>query len=292
MVDAAGGMVPEMHFRNKDVAFYYDYTRRFYRFFWHGKTNALHYGFHDDSTKTPAEELLKTIELTAKAGGIRQTDVVADLGCGVGGSAFWIVKNCGSEVFGITLSKSQCKKAVRLSREYGLQKKTHFTSGDYFNTGYKSESFDVTFGTESLCYGQYNVEQLTKEIYRITKQGGKVVITDGFLGKELLTVEEELGVRKFCEGFVLNKLITPEAFMKALESAGLRNIKFDDWTEQVLPTAKRMYSLTKKWHSFIFFVTKLGLVPEIILKNNVTGQIQLKLFTERTLVYGCITAQK
>lgn len=292
MQTANDATVSKFDFTNKNVAYYYDYTRRFYRVFWHGKTNALHYGFHDETTKTPADELLRTIELTAKAGAIKETDVVADLGCGVGGSAFWIAKNCGAEVFGITLSKSQCEKAVRLSREYSLQKATHFTSGDYFNTGYKSESFDVAFGIESLCYGQYNVEQLAKEMYRITKQGGRVVVTDGFLGKESLTDEEAFGVGKFCEGFVLNKLITPQAFMRALESAGFRDIKFDDWTEHVLPTAKRMYSLTRQWHSFIVFVTRLGLVPEIILKNNVTGQIQLKLFTERTLVYGCITAQK
>jgi cyclopropane fatty-acyl-phospholipid synthase-like methyltransferase len=282
----------ESGFTNKNVAYYYDYTRRFYRVFWHGKTNALHYGFHDETTKTPADELLRTIELTAQAGEMRETDVVADLGCGVGGSAFWIAKNRGAQVHGITLSESQYKKAVRLNEEYGLQEKTHFKVGDYFNTGYETDAFDVAFGIESLCYGQYDVERLVTELYRITKPGGRVVVTDGFLGKEVLTSSEEKAVDQFCEGFVLNKMITPQVFMNALREVGFMDVKFEDWTEQVLPTADRMYALTKKWHAFIILITKLRLVPDIILKNNVTGLVQRDLFKQRTLVYGCITAKK
>jgi cyclopropane fatty-acyl-phospholipid synthase-like methyltransferase len=279
-------------FKNKDVAFYYDYTRLFYRVFWHGKTNAIHYGFHDETTKSPEQELLRMIEKTAQAGSIKEDEMVADLGCGIGGSAFWIAQNCCAQVCGITLSSSQYQKAIRIRKKLGLEKRTGFKVGDYFCTEYEDAHFDVVFGLESLCYGQHRVKELAQEMYRISKPGGRIVVTDGFLGKDLLSENESRDVDTFCKGFLINKMITPEKFIEALTEVGFRDVTYADWTMQVLPTADRMHTLTRKWHWFIVLVTALRLIPDVILKNNKTGIIQKKLFTERTLVYGCITAKK
>ncbi len=280
----------EVH-RSK-VQGYYDYTRRFYRVFWHGKTNALHYGFHDESTKDHESALVRAIEKTAMAGSITKADVVADLGCGIGGSAFWIAKYIGAKVEGITLSKEQFRKAIKLSKKFLLETKTKFKIGDFFHTEYRDSNFDVVIGIESLCHGQYKVSELAQELYRITKTGGRLVVTDGFLSEQEADERTKEKIKLFENGFVIEKLVTVDAFKEALLQAGFRDISFTDWTENIMPSAEKMYRITKRWHGFIVLATRLKMIPDIILKNNITGQVQLELFSKRMLVYGCIVAKK
>ena len=276
----------------KTVQKYYDYTRRFYRVFWHGDTNALHYGFYDESTKTHKEALLKTIAVTSVAVKITSSDKVVDLGCGIGGSAFWIARNIGARVMGITLSGGQYEKAKKLCSKYGLEAKVDFVQGNFFSTSFADEQFDVAIGVEALCHGQHMIDELAREMFRIVKRGGRIAVMDGYLGTKELSESEKKDVKVFEEGFALVEMITPDTFIEALGRVGFREVFFTDYTENILPTGEKMYMLAARWHTFIKIMTTLHIIPDIILKNNNTGLVQEKLFKQRALVYGCITAKK
>ena len=283
-------MAPDIEL--KIVQKYYDYTRRFYRLFWHGDTNALHYGFYDKDTKTHKEALLKTVAVTVAEAQITSHNKVVDLGCGIGGTAFWIAKNIGAKVTGITLSEGQYVKAKQLCSKYGLEEKVEFVQGNFLSTPFADEQFDVAIGIEALCHGHHVVDELAREIFRILKPGARIAVMDGYLGTKELSESEKKDVKVFEEGFALVKMITPDAFIAALQRAGFKEVAFTDYIENILPTAEKMYKLAKQWHIFIRVVTALHLIPDIIIKNNHTGLVQKKLFKQRALVYGCITAKK
>jgi tocopherol O-methyltransferase len=271
---------------------YYDYTGRFYRRFWHGETNAIHYGVFDTEHTDFFTALINTNRKTAKALDLRPTDIVADFGSGVGGSAFWIAREIGAKVYGITLSEHQFATAMKLRGMYHLESKTEFKTGNYFNTGYDPETFDAVYGIEALCYGQCRITELASEMYRVLKPGGRVASTDGYVGKESLSKEETKKLRIFEKGFVMGEMITVEAFMVALQEAGFVEVLFQDLTENILPTALQMYTMTKRWYLLTLVLTKLGIVPQLMLDNNITGQVQLDLFQRQVLRYGIITAKK
>jgi len=186
----------------------------------------------------------------------------------------------------------QYKKAQELQKRKKLEEKTHFVQKDFFETGFNDASFDVAWGHEALCYGQCRVQELANELYRILKPDGRLVVADAYVGKEELTESEKNDLAIFCEGFALVSMITKETFISALKKAGFTNVKYVDWTNNILPTASHMYNLTKRWNWFIRLCVRLHLVPELLLKNNKTGMVQKKLFEERTLEYGCILAHK
>lgn len=278
---------------NKEVVKrYYNYTRIFYRLFWHGDTDSLHYGFYDETVKNHREALLKTIEVTAQSANVSSGDEVVDLGCGVGGTAFWITKNIGAHATGITISEAQYKKAKRLRAKYGLEANTEFVLGDFFHTPFFGDNFDVIVSIEASCYGQYAIDALAREMYRILKPGGRIAIMDGYLGTKELTSVEQKQVRDFEVGLALQKMITPDAFMSALKKVGFLDVSFSEYTENVLPTAKYMAALTSRWHALTKLLTRLKIVPSLVLKNNIAGQVQYELTKNRALVYGCITAKK
>ncbi|MEK7118311.1 MAG: class I SAM-dependent methyltransferase [Patescibacteria group bacterium] len=88
----------------KKIEDYYDYTLNFYKLFWHGDTRAVHYGIWDEQTKNLRDALFDMNKFLAEKANIRRGEKVLDAGCGVGGSAFWLVENLGAQVVGITIS--------------------------------------------------------------------------------------------------------------------------------------------------------------------------------------------
>lgn len=63
----------------KAIKEYYDYTLPFYRFFYHKDTNALHYGFWDNSVKNHQEALLNVNKFLAETVKIKSDDIILAL---------------------------------------------------------------------------------------------------------------------------------------------------------------------------------------------------------------------
>jgi cyclopropane fatty-acyl-phospholipid synthase-like methyltransferase len=67
---------------------YYDSTKFEYEHFWARGSQAIHFGYFDQSTKGHQLALLKMNEILAGIAGVQPSDMVLDAGCGYGAVPF------------------------------------------------------------------------------------------------------------------------------------------------------------------------------------------------------------
>lgn len=277
----------------KPIVEYYEYMVPFYRMFWHGRSEGVHYGYWSKTTKSLSDSIINMNRILADLGHIQKSDRVLDAGCGVGGSAVWLAKRYGVRVSGITISPRQKAEACALAERTGVSDLVSFSIQDYLHTNFPPNSFSVVWGLESMCYAQHTANALANEMYRVLVSGGRIVIADGFVGKNgSLSEKEKANIRIFEEGFALTKLITPDEFSQALVCAGFKNVIYKDVTENILPTSRHMALRCAATLPFAWLGEVLGLTSGILTKNNRTGIVQQKLFKSRSLVYGTFFAEK
>lgn len=281
-----------LKFMDKEIiAKYYDYTVPFYKLFYHRGANALHYGFWDESVTNHQEALLNVNKFLAKTANIKADDVVLDAGCGIGGSSIWLAKNYGAKVVGITISDKQLEKAKNLSLKNNVGLITNFYKRDFLNSDFENESFSVVWAIESVCHAE-DKKDFIKEAYRILRNGGRLVVDDGFLLRQPKDNLEEKHYFEFLEGMALPNLALESEFKKSLEEVGFKNIKIYDKANETLPSAKKLYSMCRIGYPFSWLTEKLHLTPSLITKNNLAGIAQYKIIKSGLAAHRVFYAEK
>ena len=210
-------------FDQKDIAAYYDQTEVHYQRFWDlEKSKALHYGIWDKETKSFKESLLNTNKELAGKAQIRETDMVLDAGCGVGGSAFFLAKKYGCTVKGISLSTKQIMKANQNSIASNLNHLLSFEKKDFCKTGYPENSFDVVWALESMGSAKNKVDFI-KEVKRLLKKGGRLILADYFKTSDYL-IEKETIMKTWLNGWAISDIETANSFKKELENGGFYSL--------------------------------------------------------------------
>jgi len=227
-------------FSNNDISRYYDLSEVHYRKTWRlDKSHSLHYGYWDHSVKNFHEALLNINKVLAEMAEIKEEENILDAGCGVGGSSIWLAKEKKCFVTGISLNENQINKAIALANEFGVPEKVLFEQKDYANTFYPANSFDVVWAIESICYAADKSDFL-KEANRVLKPGGRLIIAD-FFKKKGLNHEDADRVKKWAACWAINDFATKEGFDNELKEIGFSNIAWQDATEAILPSAKKLY---------------------------------------------------
>jgi len=235
--------------------------------------------------------LLNTNKFLAEQADIKPGERVLDAGCGVGGSAFWLAKNRGVHVTGITLSERQLAKAKELAAKLGLEKQTEFSLQDYTKTDFPDGSFDIVWAIESVCYAVEKPDFLC-EAYRLLKYGGRLVVADGFLEREPEQENEKRMLKNFLHGWALDNLAASRKFEGMLHAVGFHDVQNWDKTEDILPTAIALWRMSRFSLPLSIFTTWLGLTPQLLVGNNKAGIDQLPLFQNRVLTYRIFLAEK
>ena len=227
-------------FSQQDIADYYNQTMHHYRVWWKmDELLSVHYGIWDSKTKNFAEALQNTNKTMAALCGIKTGQKVLDAGCGVGGAAFYLARTLNCEVIGISLSEKQIALAQSRAQQYGLQQSCNFSIGNYLQTGFSDQQFDLIWACESLCYANdYSV--FLKEAHRLLRPGGKIVLSDYFLTKKGLS--DPYGyLKKWGETWAISKFNHAETFQHSVENNGFKTIESKDFTEKIRKSAKRLY---------------------------------------------------
>lgn len=283
----------KMDEQKKKIAQYYDITLPYYRLFWHrdSESNALHYGFWEEDTKTVKDALINENRFLAELAGITTGTKVLDAGCGIGGSAIWLAKNKGASVVGITLSERQLEKARELAEKHGVSNKTEFYLKDFTNTEFPDDSFDVVWAIESVCHVE-DKKVFLREAYRLLKSGGKVMVADGFLWRESQSELEKSIYKDFLAGLVLPNLANVEQFRNDMKLIGFGNVKFLDKTKETEPSSRILYRRVKLFYPIAKFLNFLRIIPDLLIKNSKAGLAQWKLVKSGLGGYGVFYGEK
>lgn len=285
------GIVNSKTFSSKDIASYYDVSEDHYMYFWDlNQSYALHYGYWDSTTTTFREALANINKILAEKVCISEGMKVLDAGCGIGGSSIWLAKNKRANVTGITLSAKQAARANAYVKEIGL-KNVEFLVQDFTRTNFDEESFDVVWAIESVCHAS-NKEDFIKEAYRLLKPGGRLIIADFFLVKEI-NLKDQLAINAWGHGWAVPFFENKNIFFEMLLASNFSNVEILDRTQHIRKSAKRLYYafflgwvISKVYNLFNRGTTEFS-------KNNVyTAYYQYKTLKKKLWQYCIVDAQK
>jgi len=272
---------------NKKTEEYYDDIQILYNILW---SKNLHYGFWDKGTKKLSNAVENTNRFVSELLDLQENDYVLDSGCGVGASSFFMAKNFGVKIMGITLSSKQIKQARKDAKKLHLGNSVSFEKMDFNNTKFKDETFTKIFSIESACHACNKLDFL-REAYRLLTTGSKIVIADGFLIKKSLSEKEKEIYDKCLLGWKVDNLSLKDDFLNDLRRVGFKNIKFYDKTDEVMPSSRRIALYGNLFFTTTFISRKLKLVSKNLYEHVVACMNQRKIIQKFT-IYGVFYAEK
>ncbi|XP_064611284.1 uncharacterized protein LOC135475355 [Liolophura sinensis] len=175
---------------------------------------------------------LETTEEFVDMLNLKENERVLDVGCGIGGSAFYMEKKFGCYVVAIDLSSNMISLGLERAREVG-SKKVQFEVADATKRDYAPEEFDVIYSRDTILHIEDKLS-LFKKFYSLLKPGGRLMISDYCCGEKEHTAAFKEYVKQ--RGYFL---ISPAQYGKELETAGFVNVRAEDRSEQFIDVLKR-----------------------------------------------------
>lgn len=223
-----------------EVVRYYDECEVDYRIVWHLKKHlSLHYGYWDPETKSLREALRLMNVRLAELAGVGPGSVVLDAGCGVGGSAIFLAETYGCRVDGITLSARQVESARRNAAGRGVDRLTQFVQGDFCQTEFDSDRYDIVWAVESVCHAE-DKSAFLREAARLLREGGRLVVADFFERTGATGSSYYPLMRKWLDSWAIPALSTPGDLSSAASSMGYHEVSVRDISDHISPTVRRL----------------------------------------------------
>ncbi|MDD5020426.1 MAG: arsenite methyltransferase [Candidatus Omnitrophica bacterium] len=153
---------------------------------------------------------------------LKEGDVVLDLGSGAGFDAFLAAQRVGKtgRVIGVDMTPEMLKKA-RANAEKGGYQNVEFRSGEIEKLPVEDGSIDVIISNCVINLSP-DKEAVFQEAHRVLKMGGRLMVSDLVLVKEL-----PAAIKESVEAYVgcLAGAIMKEEYLKCITMAGFQNVK-------------------------------------------------------------------
>ncbi len=162
---------------------------------------------------------------------------VLDIGCGIGGPAFFLVRNCGASVVGTDLEPQLIELAKQRAKKHGLEAKTEFQLVEAGPLGFPDESFDFVMSSGAFTQISNKLEMF-KEVLRVLKPGGVVSCYDWM--KREGDYSEDMHYWFKLEGLTY-AMETPERHNEILREAGFVDVSVVERSEGYRNRAKEEY---------------------------------------------------
>lgn len=281
-----------MNFSPEAVARYYHDTRWQYYGLWSKQDSlALHYGYWDEGVVSHSQALLRLNEVLADKAAITSSDSLLDAGCGWGGSSIWLASQRGARCHGISLESDQIDVARRMAKKKGVAASTEFSQQNFTTTHFADASFDVVWAVESVCH-THDKTDFTREAYRVLKPGGRLICSDFFRTHREQSVADEVHLRSWFEKWVVPDLDTLNEFGRAVSDAGFTHVDIADATDNIRPSAQRLYR-TGRWTAPLARLFHwLGIHNDMQDANWRSSLAQYTTLRDDLWRYGIVSARK
>ena len=152
---------------------------------------------------------------------LKEGDVVLDLGSGAGFDAFLAAARVGSSgrVIGVDMTPEMIGKAKTNAVKGGFQN-VEFRLGEIENLPVSDDEVDVIISNCVINLSP-DKEQVFKEAFRVLKPGGRLMVSDLVLLKQLPEA-----VRQSVEAYVgcIAGAVMKDAYLTAINAAGFRDV--------------------------------------------------------------------
>ena len=222
----------------KSVAKYYKVNKLAYTLL-HSREGFVHLGISYDG-KFKKSDLWEQAKIVEKYINDLNASKVLELATGRGANSEYLSRKYPqTEFYGLDLPDGQIDLAMNRSKNL---KNFHVQEGDFHNLQkYDTNSFDLVFVIEALCYSDHK-ERVLNEVHRILKKDGIFIVIDGFADKHPseMTADEKLAAKLLEKGMRVGKFESEQAFINLLEKTGFRIVQQKDLSREVQPTLNRL----------------------------------------------------
>jgi len=167
------------------------------------------------------ESTLEVAELAS----LKASDLVLDVGCGLGGTARYLAERYKCNVAGIDLTEEYISVGKELTERIGLSDRVELSHGSALELPYEDKSFDVVW-TEHVQMHIADKNRFYAEIARVLKRGGRLLFHDIFRGHG----GPPLYPTPWAEDESISTLATETEARSIIERVGL---EIDQWLEKV-----------------------------------------------------------
>lgn len=165
--------------------------------------------------------------------GLKENDLVLDVGCGVGGPAREIAKFAGVSIVGLNNNDYQIERATRYAQREGLGHKLRFTKGDFMQMSFDKNTFDAVYAIEATVHAP-SLEGVYTQIFNVLKPGGTFgvyewVMTDEYDNDNPEHREIRLGIE---QGDGISNMVKASDAIAAMEAAGFELLRAEDLADR------------------------------------------------------------
>lgn len=165
-----------------------------------------------------------TLEI-AELANLKASDLVLDVGCGLGGTARHLAEQYKCHVVGVDLTEEYISVGKKLTELVGLSDRVELRQGSALEIPYEDGRFDVVW-TEHVQMNIADKNRFYSEIARVLKPGGRLLFHDIFRGRG----DPPFYPAPWAEDDSISALVTETEARAFIEQVGL---EIDQWIEKV-----------------------------------------------------------
>ena len=161
----------------------------------------------------------ETSAALCELGQVQKHSNVLDLGCGIGGAAFFLAEHLGCSIVGVDLMEASVNEANRRAEIYQISDTVKFRTGDAINLTTQGGQYDIVWGQDAWCHID-DKARLIAEAKRNLRSGGKVVFSDWLLQDKGATYVKEVTASPY--------MSDADNYLELLRDTGFTNERFVD----------------------------------------------------------------